>query len=153
MCMGHVQRVGDFRGVAADETRRGLISVMQESDFVDLIKLPRLHGDVCAVGQRRGRETRVKARRTASGKVEAGEEVASRVPVHLLRDNLAIPIAVERVDHTSIELGEIAKDGGDGLCRGRRSARQNFSVERERAHLEEHLQVLCPVQLLVDLPE
>jgi len=45
--VGHVEGIGYFGGVAAAESSGRLISVVEEADFVELVKLAGLGGDVC----------------------------------------------------------------------------------------------------------
>lgn len=86
MRMGHVQWAVDLLLVSTAQASSRLISIVEETDFVESIKLSGLSRDV------------------AGGEVEPREEIRRFAVVDELGDNVAVPVRIELVDHRSSEL-------------------------------------------------
>lgn len=77
VAVGHVERVVDFLGVAADEASSRLSDIVKQVALVDRVELARLRRDV------RG------------GPDETTEDVAKLPDVGLLSDDVAVPLSIE----------------------------------------------------------
>lgn len=75
--MGHVERIVDFLGVAADEASSRLSDIVKQAALVDRVELARLRRDV------RG------------GPYETTEDVAKLPDVGLLSDDVTVPLSIE----------------------------------------------------------